>query len=810
MSYQGPPGYGNGYPPVYGQHGNYNDRPPQGAYLPHPEQQTAPSPGAYTQGRISMQQLQAMQAQNEAAYYQQSQYGQAPYVHNQQPVYYQPPPPPPQQPQSYAQYIDPRQPQYAPVQSYPSQYDRSYDELSLPTPMPQVQAPRQQPRQQPRPQDNARMAHNPMPPVVKKPKPPPLQPIDPYSLLPALAEEYFAAAHDVGLATAQRMDANAVISYQKMIATGLGCLEVALNSGRLEPRLEAKIRLRYASVLLEDTDNVMEAETALSKGITLCEQNRYFDLKYNMQVLLAKLMFTKSPKAALKALDGYIKDVEAYQHHSWIYVFRFLKATLALQSGRSSDANSALQTLRSISSIANDRGDHAIVTIASLVDALASLHMPSSGSIESIERALATVNMYQLDPECAIPPLQALGHIVDTTASLTNSSSDKTMPKLKAMQDMINNAFADSEEWNRSTDAMKLPINRGRGDAHISSQDTSGVLKLGHDGRDMLLVTLMGKSDVFILCHLLTGIIRLHVSAVDGSALKYLRQGLQRSLDMKTIKYSGSLPGALEKIRWRGMITCYFYIYMVFCSISTTDWTTAKANLDAFEVAISDMGASVGPVIVQLYIYLSAMYFQGTGDLERALELYRSEEFTLPKLDDIARSPEEHVRRELSVLAAMNSLWIMQCDPQVDLEQNARLLAMLEPWGANNANKEVEAVYNLLRASVETRPATTQTQSKAYIRAAMEVARNMKNVHLICVVLNLMCEKYFGGIVGDQAEKSAVAASTQAKKSGNLLWMSTAEGLLARSFEIQGKTREAQTSMAEAVRLANLAVQSPL
>lgn len=114
-----------------------------------------------------------------------------------------------------------------------------------------------------------------MPPVVKKPKPPPLQPIDPYSLLPALAEEYFAAAHDVGLATAQRMDANAVISYQKMIATGLGCLEVALNSGRLEPRLEAKIRLRYASVLLEDTDNVMEAETALSKGITLCEQVCY-------------------------------------------------------------------------------------------------------------------------------------------------------------------------------------------------------------------------------------------------------------------------------------------------------------------------------------------------------------------------------------------------------------------------------------------------------------------------------------------------------------------------------------------------------
>ena len=96
--------------------------------------------------------------------------------------------------------------------------------------------------------------------------------MDPYTLLPALAEEYFAAAHGLGLATAQRMDRDAVHKYQKLIATGLGCLEASLAGGKLEPRLEAKIRLRYAGILLEDTDNVVEAETALSKGITLCEQ----------------------------------------------------------------------------------------------------------------------------------------------------------------------------------------------------------------------------------------------------------------------------------------------------------------------------------------------------------------------------------------------------------------------------------------------------------------------------------------------------------------------------------------------------------
>ena len=38
------------------------------------------------------------------------------------------------------------------------------------------------------------------------------------------------------------------------------------------PRQEAKVRLRYASILYEDTESLMEAETALSRGIKLCDK----------------------------------------------------------------------------------------------------------------------------------------------------------------------------------------------------------------------------------------------------------------------------------------------------------------------------------------------------------------------------------------------------------------------------------------------------------------------------------------------------------------------------------------------------------
>tara|TARA_R110002060_G_scaffold73468_3_gene82410 strand:+ start:537 stop:824 length:288 start_codon:yes stop_codon:yes gene_type:complete len=91
-------------------------------------------------------------------------------------------------------------------------------------------------------------------------------------LLISLAEEYFESAHNLAPSVVFTMTDGDINSYTKLIATGLGCLETALKNIKLPPRLEANIRLRYAGVLYEETDNYMEGETALSKGIALCER----------------------------------------------------------------------------------------------------------------------------------------------------------------------------------------------------------------------------------------------------------------------------------------------------------------------------------------------------------------------------------------------------------------------------------------------------------------------------------------------------------------------------------------------------------
>lgn len=103
-------------------------------------------------------------------------------------------------------------------------------------------------------------------------------PIEATTLLLSLAEEYFDAAHSCGRHMATDLHEEDVNTYQKLISTGLGCLESLLKNCKLPPRIEATARLRYVGVLYEETENYMEAETALSKGISLCERVRICSL----------------------------------------------------------------------------------------------------------------------------------------------------------------------------------------------------------------------------------------------------------------------------------------------------------------------------------------------------------------------------------------------------------------------------------------------------------------------------------------------------------------------------------------------------
>jgi hypothetical protein len=51
----------------------------------------------------------------------------------------------------------------------------------------------------------------------------------------------------------------------------MGCMDAVLKKFNMLPRDEAKLRLRYATLLVEETDNTTEIDEVLSKGVGLHE-----------------------------------------------------------------------------------------------------------------------------------------------------------------------------------------------------------------------------------------------------------------------------------------------------------------------------------------------------------------------------------------------------------------------------------------------------------------------------------------------------------------------------------------------------------
>ena len=344
---------------------------------------------------------------------------------------------------------------------------------------------------------------------------PPVPQVDYQSLLLALADDYLAAV--VGQDTRQ---------HRKLIAAGLGCLEVLLKRFKLQSHTEATVRLRYATVLHQETENSLEAEQALSDGIKLCDRYRLFDLKYNMQHLLCRILFIGSPRASLKFLDGVIKDAEAYQHTAWIFAMRFLKISLHLKSSSQQDIHSAFSQTKSISGLADHLGEKSVLALASTMDA--AIHLQESGSAESIEQArcsLATARGLLFDPKVQqIPPVVLLMNIVDVCCSLQNSDPAQVATKVQAMQNVM-----DSRNGAWQEDGLFL--------LPVVTQDASrcpygsGIVQRDAQGSIAFMLNWAPQPEINALGYLLSGIANSHRNALDGfKSEQMFKEGL-RCLD---------------------------------------------------------------------------------------------------------------------------------------------------------------------------------------------------------------------------------------------------------------------------------------
>lgn len=272
-------------------------------------------------------------------------------------------------------------------------------------------------------------------------------------------------------------------------------------------------------------------------------------------------------------------------------------------------------------------------------------------------------------------------------------------------------------------------------------------------------------------------------------------------VDIKSCRASsGLLSDLLSQRQWRGHISCYVNGCMAFYAAAAGSWADVKTNIDNFNATAKDLDLTLTKPLTLLSLYLAGVFYQGIGKLDVALEIFQDEVFDLPPHSDpaiCARSVDQ-VERDLSILAALNSLWILQEGERKDLTANTSLIARLEPFCANHLNNEVQTAYNLILATVETNPPTPIYKVKSCLKMALEGAQAAVNTQFLCITLNVMCSKFFSNVVGTQAEKSANAADHHAKRSGNVLWKSVAAQMLARAFEVNGRKSDAQAASSQA------------
>lgn len=325
----------------------------------------------------------------------------------------------------------------------------------------------------------------------------PGQHFDTPAVLICVANDCFRVAHSAMQDLATSLDQTALDEYYKLVATGLGCLDAALMLNKLPPRTEANIRLRYATILSEETVDLSQAEVTLTKGITVCEKNRLADLKYCMQFQLLKVLFRRNRKAALVALDKNISEATTYKAVDWVYAFRFLRASFHLQSGNLVDAH-ALENLRSIFSLAHHRGDHAIAVVASLLEGIGHLKSRKEDSIVRVQTCIAQAARYQLEPSVQIPQIEVLTLLLDLACSLQQKVPKIAMQKLKALQIRMDELVV-AHEWDQNRDVLLLPLRRQPNSSHSVTGDTKTIIQPGPGNSNYIVMSFVTKVHAFVL-----------------------------------------------------------------------------------------------------------------------------------------------------------------------------------------------------------------------------------------------------------------------------------------------------------------------
>jgi hypothetical protein len=623
--------------------------------------------------------------------------------------------------------------------------------------------------------------------------PTPFPDVDYQSVLLSLSEEYVSAAHTMSSrlcspdATEEELP-----QYHKLIATALGCLESLLTNYRLrDARKEARVRLRFANLLFEETEDTVTTEEALSKGITFCERNRLTDTKYAMHHLLVRVMHKTNATAATKVLEKLIQEVETMGLIPWIYAFRFLRVSLSVQSGSPPDTSAVLRQLAALNDHADAYQHIGVQIAAATLDALVHLRSGDGMAADLASRSLASARTHQLDRVMTeAPQLRATIDVLELACMFMQSSPlDQTTQKIGAFHQSLD-AKSKNSGW---TADGSFPLPLGVQSSSDIEADTGGIFRSTSSGELALSFMWFTRSQLYMVGFMLGGVSRLQRNGEDRKTETFVAEGLK--LNKSAVDASAMSMKTTEAMTdMQQRIAIAMKVLQIFAYCGRAGWNIAVEAIEALNAELTRTPQYRDEYTACSLLYLSAVCQHAMGDEVAALRLYQSPELS------IKPNPHKAVTaiRDLQTLAALNSISIMRFqdhDPSVP----QKLLEELGPYCEANHNKSIVSTWHILRAH-DPDPSMSIIRIKQCIQAALPAAQATKNVRIMAIIMNTMTEQFFHGIVGKQALQSANAGRMFARRSQDNLWVSVGDGIyrdaLVRGGDMAGAAQaEMQVEM---------------
>ncbi|KAH9867419.1 hypothetical protein IAQ61_008012 [Plenodomus lingam] len=682
--------------------------------------------------------------------------------------------------QNQNQHRTPLQPQSVPAQRAPSQAQAPLKHERTPS----VQDPSPRPKSHPKVVISKPSSHQ-LTPTKHVHTQRKQLPADLSVMLLSAADEYIAAARGMSAVILRHKRQADIHQYQKYMATAMACMESVLKDFNLLPRDEAKLRLRYASLLIDETDNSTEIEGILSKQISLCGRFRLHDLKYATFHLQARYQFKTNHRAAIKSLSKPISEAETFQHIAWVYALRFLKISLILQVPGRIEVVPALQQLNAIASHAQKLGDRAIYVACCVMEAMVHLRSSAADRLEQAQRAVAAARSLQLEvSNTQLGSFGTLIDLVDVACGIQQGNPDHMK------QARLDGVMTDKTEKSARIHAGIFTVLIEKSFGGSLTSDSGGIFEKNADGRDELLFSWLPREDMQALC--------FHISALDQSVhekgLRFIEEAHSRSREALKRQTAFDAPVSIAQAQadWIRVLDWHNVFALGLMSLARCQNSKAKDALSILKGRIAKPPYNNQGVFTRSLSFLSAVIYQTEGSLSSALTAYSSEELALP---DAATSPGMNL--DLAILAALNRFLIVRNPSHPEHHTANTLVVALQQISGNHPNQYIRTAFRILQGMISEN--VTINRQKTQMQSASNRARDVfsatNNAEFVIMALSVFTARFF--VDAPNWAKAIDATRRIALRSGKPLWMAVAAGLCMMAYQQNGLFEEAQKAQAD-------------